>query len=124
MMYLGKDAVGINLSNMKLIHQHTITQNYTSTLSSLYQNEISPYITFGDYSKLCIIIFRNNTSTQSNTIDCIFFGLGTDITSATSNERNGGMVRSNYTNYRNFLLSNDARCSEGTELYIYELSLT
>ena len=123
MMYLGKDAVSFNMNNMKLINKHIITQDYTKTLSTLYTNEIAPYITFGDYTKLCVVIFKNNTTELSNSIDCIFFSLCVDITTVSSSQKNGGMIRSGYTNFRDFQLSNDARCASGTTIYIYELNL-
>lgn len=123
MIYLGNNPVGINMDSMKLIHQHTLTSNYTTTLSSLYTNEIQPYITFGDYTKMCVVVFRNNTTALENSINVVFFSLAVDIQTAASNAVTGGMIRSNYTNIRNLVLSNDARCSSGAQVCIYELSV-
>lgn len=125
MIYLGQDPVGININcnNMKLIYTGIITQEYASTLDSLYKNEIKPHITYGDFHKLCICTFENNNFTGSNPINFIFFLLGVDVESASSNTRNGGMMQADYSSIRNFLLSNDARCSAGTILKIYTIDL-
>lgn len=109
--------------DMRLINQHTITQDYTTTLSPLYTAEIAPFITFGDYHKLCVVLFENNTTTLSNAINCVYFSLGIEPDSMTTNTRNGGMIRGNYMNIRNLITSNDARCSAGTIIKIYEIGV-
>ena len=109
---------------MKLIHTHTISSAYTSTLDPLYTNEIKPYITFGDYSKLCVILFAGNTNSTSGKINCVFFSLAVDVQSATTDTTTGGMVRGNgYTNVRNLVLTNDAKCSAGTVIKIYTIDI-
>lgn len=108
--------------HMKLIHSHTITQNYTTTLSPLYTAEIQPYITYGDYHKVCFVEFANNTSTASSPIRFLFFSLAIDITQVTSSTKTGGMIRGDYANVRDLALSNDARCNAGTVINIYELT--
>ena len=123
MIYLGQNPIGMNIENMRLIHQHEITTDYTTTLSPLYTNEIKPYITFGDYQKICVVVFKNNTTTLSNPINAVFFSLGIEPSAMTSDNRNGGMIRGNYTNMRNLLLTNDARCSAGTTMCIYEYTI-
>lgn len=109
--------------DMKLIYQKTLTSNYNTTLSSLYYNEIAPNITFGDYRKLCICIFENNTTALSNKINYVFFNMGIELSALNNDTRNGGMIRNDYTNVRYLVLSNDARCNAGTILKIYMLDV-
>lgn len=123
MIYLGDNPIGINIEGLKLIHSHTISKDYTTTLAPLYTDEIKPYITYGDYHKLCIVVFRNNTSTLSNPINVLFFSLGIDIEAVDGDTRNGGIIRQNYNNIRRIVTSYDARCSAGTQIYIYEYTI-
>ena len=109
--------------NMKLINQHTVTQDYTTTLNPIYTAEIAPYITFGDYHKMVLCIFENNTISLDNKINSVFFSLAIEPTTMTTATRNGGMIRKDYTNIRDFDLSNDARCSTGTVVKIYEIDI-
>lgn len=109
--------------DMRLINQHTITQNYTTTLNPVYTAEIAPYITFGDYHKIVLCIFENNTTSLDNKIDIVFFSLAIDPASMKATTRNGGMIRRGYANVRDFNLTNDARCSTGAIVKIYEIDV-
>lgn len=115
-------AEGGDPMHAKLIHTHTIATASTATLDPIYQAEIEPYVTYGDFSKLYVVIFENNTA-SGNRVDAVFFSAGVDITATNSNTRNGGIIRADYTNIRSLILSYDAYVSAGTVLKIYEFSI-
>lgn len=108
---------------MKLIHSHTIQTDYTGTFSSIYTNEIVPYLTFGDYRTIYICMFENNTLAVTNPIRCAFFSAAIAPTAMDSNTRNGGLVRGNYANIRTMNMTYDAMCSTGTVLKIYTIDI-
>lgn len=114
---------GGNDLKVELIHSKTLTQDYNSTLQPLYNAEIKPYITYGDYHKICLVEFANNTTSNYPQIRFLFFSLAVDIESVASNQKTGGMIRGNYGNVRDLVISNDAKCNSGTVMKIYEITM-
>lgn len=114
---------GGNTLKIDLIYSKTLTQDYTTTLQPLYAAEIKPNITFGDFHKICLVEFANNTSSNYPQIRFCFFSLAGDIEKVTTNTKTGGMIRGNYANVRDLELSNDAKCNAGTVLKIYEITV-
>lgn len=130
MIYLGEDPIGLNIDNLKLLSVYTVPQDWTSgnnaLMSNIYTSAIAPVITYNQSNKLCICVFKNNNATGSYKMNYCFFSLAVDPSTYTSsNVACGGMLRGTESNFniRNFLLSNSASCTAGTEIYIYELTM-
>lgn len=114
---------GGNNLKVELVYSKTLTQDYSTTLQPIYTDEILPNITFGDFHKICLVEFANNTSESYPQIRYVFFSMAAPLDSVTANTKTGGMIRGNYGNLRDLVLSNDAKCNAGTVIKIYEITV-
>lgn len=114
---------GNNSLDVKLIYSKTLTKDYLTTLQPIYSDEILPNITFGDFHKVCLVEFANNTTDSYPQIRFVFFSMAAPLDSVTTNTKTGGMIRGNYANIRDLVLSNDAKCNAGTVIKIYEITV-
>lgn len=108
----------------RLVHSHTMTTDYNTTLSPIWTAEILPHLTFGDYNKGYVVTFEGN-SVGYPQARFLCFSAGVNPTSQSATERSGWMIRvlTSGQNIRRFDLTNDFRASSGTVVKIYEFTM-
>lgn len=127
MIYLGNKPIGINIENMKLLSVYTVPEDWTSgskaLVSYIHSQVLDSVVTYGQPNKICVCIFENNNATDTYKMDLMFFSLYSNpSTWSSNNSKLGGMVRNNFSNYREYTTSNSASCTAGTKIYIYEIA--